>query len=78
MPKTTNVQRKSDEIIQAEIICNFMGAAIYEIFKNNFSALAITELAVLHAAVFFQNGGGVVKIVGGGGVIGVRSRDFAD
>ena len=36
------------------------------------------QSAVLHAAVFFQNGGGVVKIVGGGGVIGVRSRDFAD
>ena len=27
---------------------------------------------------FFKNGGGVVKIVGGGDVIGVRSGDFAD
>ena len=44
-------------------------------FDNKFNFKR--HIAVLHAAIFFKRRL-VVKIVSGGGVIGVKSRDFAD
>ena len=45
--------------------------------KFNFKLKTHCVIAVLHAAIFFKRRL-VVKIVSGGGVIGVKSRDFAD